>query len=81
MCRNRVPARREMDGDMLLVGVEAQAVWLWGVLAVARSGPGPYPRRRRRYRVGLEFTQRTVNARHRMISQRRPASGYLTSYL
>jgi hypothetical protein len=30
--QNRVPARREMDGDMLLVGVETQAVWLWGVL-------------------------------------------------
>jgi hypothetical protein len=29
--QNCVPARREMDGDMLLVGVEAQAVWLWGV--------------------------------------------------
>jgi hypothetical protein len=31
MRQNRVPARRQMDGDMLLVGVEAQAVWLWGV--------------------------------------------------
>jgi hypothetical protein len=29
--QNRVPASREMDGDMLLVGVENQAVWLWGV--------------------------------------------------
>src|SRR5215469_4582276 len=29
--QNRVPARRQMDGDKLLVGVEAQAVWLWGV--------------------------------------------------
>jgi hypothetical protein len=31
MRQNRVPARREMDGDMLLAGVENQAVWLWGV--------------------------------------------------
>jgi hypothetical protein len=31
MRQNRVPASREMDGDMLLVGVENQAVWLWGV--------------------------------------------------
>jgi hypothetical protein len=30
MRQNRIPARREMDGDMLLVGVETQAVWLWG---------------------------------------------------
>jgi hypothetical protein len=29
--QNRVPASREMDGNMLLVGVENQAVWLWGV--------------------------------------------------
>lgn len=29
--QNRVPTRRDMDGDVLLVGVEAQAVWLWGV--------------------------------------------------
>ncbi len=28
---NQVPAGREMDGDMLLVGIENQAVWLWGV--------------------------------------------------
>jgi hypothetical protein len=28
---NRVPASREMDGNMLLVGIETQAVWLWGV--------------------------------------------------
>ena len=32
MRQNRVPARRETDGEMLLVGVENQAVWLWGVL-------------------------------------------------
>jgi hypothetical protein len=32
MRQNRVPARRQMDGDMLLVGVENQAVWLWGVM-------------------------------------------------
>jgi hypothetical protein len=31
MRQNRVPASRQADGDMLLVGVEAQAVWLWGV--------------------------------------------------
>jgi hypothetical protein len=30
MRQNRIPANREMDGGMLLVGVEAQAVWLWG---------------------------------------------------
>ena len=30
MRQNRVPARREVDGEMLLVGVENQAVWLWG---------------------------------------------------
>jgi len=29
--QNRVPASREMDGEMLLAGVENQAVWLWGV--------------------------------------------------
>ncbi len=31
MRQNRVPSWREMDGDMLLAGVETQAVWLWGV--------------------------------------------------
>jgi hypothetical protein len=31
MRQNRVPARREMNGAMLLAGVENQAVWLWGV--------------------------------------------------
>lgn len=31
MRQNRVPASREMDGEMLLAGVETQAVWLWGV--------------------------------------------------
>jgi hypothetical protein len=31
MRQNRVPNQREMDGDMLLVGVENQVVWLWGV--------------------------------------------------
>jgi hypothetical protein len=30
MRQNRVPASRETDGDMLLAGVENQAVWLWG---------------------------------------------------
>jgi hypothetical protein len=29
--QNRVPASREMDGNMLLAGVENQAGWLWGV--------------------------------------------------
>lgn len=29
--QNRVPAGREMRGDMLLVGVECQEVWLWGI--------------------------------------------------
>jgi hypothetical protein len=31
MRQNRVPAGREMDGGVLLIGVENQAVWLWGV--------------------------------------------------
>ena len=31
MRQNRVPASRTMDQDMLLVGIETQAVWLWGV--------------------------------------------------
>jgi len=31
MRQNHVPAGREMDGDMLLVGIETQSVWLWGV--------------------------------------------------
>ena len=31
MRQNCVPIQREMDGDVLLVGVECQAVWLWGV--------------------------------------------------
>jgi hypothetical protein len=30
MRQNRVPAHRELDGGVLLVGVECQAVWLWG---------------------------------------------------
>jgi hypothetical protein len=34
MRQNRVPARREMDGDMLLAGVENQAVWLWACRTV-----------------------------------------------
>jgi hypothetical protein len=29
--QNRVPFERRMDGDMLLVGIENQEVWLWGV--------------------------------------------------
>lgn len=31
MRQNRVEAAGELDGDVLIVGVEAQAVWLWGV--------------------------------------------------
>lgn len=31
MRQNRVPFQRMMDGDMLLVGIENQRVWLWGV--------------------------------------------------
>jgi len=31
MRQNRVPAQREIDGDVLLVGAECRAVWLWGV--------------------------------------------------
>lgn len=29
--QNRIPVAATMDGDMLVVGVETQAVWLWGV--------------------------------------------------
>jgi hypothetical protein len=29
--QNRVPLQRMMDGDMLLVGIENQGVWHWGV--------------------------------------------------
>lgn len=32
MRQNRVPTTPEMDGDVLLVGVETQAVWLWGIV-------------------------------------------------
>lgn len=39
MHQNLVPDAREVDGDVLLVGVETQAVWLWGV----REGdPNPW---------------------------------------
>jgi len=31
MRQNEVPFQRTMDGDVLLVGVETQRVWLWGV--------------------------------------------------
>jgi hypothetical protein len=31
MRQNRVEPTGDMDGDVLVVGVEAQAVWLWGV--------------------------------------------------
>lgn len=31
MRHNRVPASREVDGQMLLAGIENQGVWLWGV--------------------------------------------------
>lgn len=31
MRQNQVPTRRELQGNMLLVGVENQRVWLWGV--------------------------------------------------
>lgn len=31
MRHNQVPAGRQMDGDMLLVGIENQALCLWGV--------------------------------------------------
>lgn len=29
--QNEIPADPKMDGDLLLVGIETQAVWLWGV--------------------------------------------------
>jgi hypothetical protein len=29
--QNQIPAERQVDGDLLLVGIETQAVWLWGV--------------------------------------------------
>jgi hypothetical protein len=35
MRQNRVPAQRELDGGVLLVGVECQAVWLWGCAKTA----------------------------------------------
>src|SRR5215469_8066460 len=31
MRQNEVPFQRTMDGDVLLVGIETQHVWLWGV--------------------------------------------------
>jgi hypothetical protein len=31
MRQNEVPFQRTMDGEVLLVGVETQRVWLWGV--------------------------------------------------
>jgi hypothetical protein len=31
MRQNEVPSQRTLDGDVLLVGVENQSVWLWGV--------------------------------------------------
>ena len=31
MRQNRVPFKPEMDGSVLLVGIENQGVWLWGV--------------------------------------------------
>lgn len=31
MRQNEVPFQRTMDGNVLLVGIENQAVWLWGV--------------------------------------------------
>ena len=31
MRQNKVPFQRRMDGDVLLVGIETQGVWLWGV--------------------------------------------------
>jgi len=50
---NRVPARREMDGDVLLVGVETQAVWLWGV----RDGGDNPPVWERENEPGAEWTE------------------------
>lgn len=39
MQQNRVPDARELDGDVLLAGIETQSVWLWGV----REGdPNPW---------------------------------------
>lgn len=35
--QNRVPAGDERDGDTLLVGVENQGVWLWGVRDVGHN--------------------------------------------
>jgi hypothetical protein len=29
--QNEVPFERTMDGDVLLVGIENQRIWLWGV--------------------------------------------------
>lgn len=51
--QNHVPASREMDGQMLLVGVENQAVWLWGV----PDGSGNPPVWERENEPGASWTQ------------------------
>ncbi|MGH3163378.1 MAG: hypothetical protein ACRDPF_03825 [Streptosporangiaceae bacterium] len=51
--QNRVPASREMDGEMLLVGVENQAVWLWGV----PDGSGSPPVWERENEPGASWTR------------------------
>ena len=53
MRQNRIPAKREMDGDTLLVGVEAQAVWLWGA---PDGGDNPWVWEREN-KPGAEWTQ------------------------
>lgn len=52
MRQNRVPAVRETDDEHLLVGVEAQAVWLWGV----RSGHDNPPVFERENEPGAPWT-------------------------
>jgi hypothetical protein len=40
MRQNRVPFQRTMDGDVLLVGIENEAVWLWGRAGRRRQPDG-----------------------------------------
>jgi hypothetical protein len=53
MRQNKVPFRRTMNGDVLLVGIENQAVWLWGV---RDDGDNPMVWERAND-PGLEWTQ------------------------
>lgn len=50
--QNRLAERLEVDGDVTLVGVEAQAVWLWGV----RTGEDASPVHERENADGAAWT-------------------------